>query len=74
MEKVQRAEEELIRIKEQKNEFEMKKEVIRKWVVTDTSGIIGYLIDQGLDPKVEENIPVIYNQLSSLKKQYMVPK
>lgn len=74
MEKVQRAEEEIKRQEQIKADFEMKKEAIRKWVVTDQAGIMGYLIDQGLDPKVEENIPVIYNQLSSLKKQYMVPK
>jgi hypothetical protein len=61
---------ELQKIKELDNQ----KQQVRKWVSTDTSGIMGYLIDQGLDPKVEENIPVIYNQLSSLKKQYMVPK
>lgn len=69
---------ELQRLEEEKKvkekEFNMQRDSIKKWVSTDTSGIMGYLIDNGLDPKVPENIPIIYNQLSSLKKQYMVTK
>lgn len=52
--------------------LEKQKEAVRKWVKTDEQGVMGYLIDNGLDPKVDDNIPVIYNQLSSLKKQYKV--
>ena len=56
------------------SDYDMQKDAIKKWVSTDSAGIMGYLIDNGLDPKVPENIPIIYNKLSSLKKQYMVPK
>ncbi len=54
--------------------YAMQLKAVADWINTDNAGIKGYLIDKGMDPNVRENIPVIYNQLSSLKKQYMVPK
>ena len=71
---------EALRIKATKPEktnddvYAMQRKAVGEWINTDNSGIKGYLIDKGMDPNVPENIPFIYNQLSSLKKQYMVVK
>jgi hypothetical protein len=61
-------------VKTQQDTMAMQIKAVADWINTDNAGIKGYLIDKGMDPNVRENIPVIYNQLSSLKKQYMVPK
>jgi len=64
MEKVQRMESDL------KKELDKQRNVIRAEVKKNPD-FMGYLIGEGLDPKVDDNIPEIHKQLSSLKKKFL---
>ena len=55
--------------KDPKAEFKKIKDAIWKYIEAN-EGFIGFLIDHGLDPNEDDNIMAIYNQASSLKKQY----
>lgn len=61
-------------VKTKEEVYTMQRKVVGEWILTDKEGIKSYLYDKGMDPNVPENIPIIYSQLSSLKKQYMVQK